>query len=491
VDFQAYGKVTAVGDASNLVSFLPEAASPATGDLWGGFYVDWTADGSRFEYVDIGYAEIPLFLFYQTGSTASEVRHSTIHHFKDTGIWISNASGAGVVVEGNEIFRDVPSGMLAGSHGKTGIVIEKSSSAAVRNNVITLRGMNSSVGGAGVEILGSKTYCLTNPASPESVTVENNDVLGPGGGAVIGGGQWTGLSGNWACGATNRRVYLGENVIQGWNETAFNLLQCSNLQVTCNDTDSSAAGIEFSRNTAPAGVGVRFRHNKVRLVDYFPSDTTATLISTDNASKLNLGPSTSTKGVNEFIVRGTDRYVLEEDTSVDSLDAQNNYWKRNGIYHGVVDSILTYVFPDTAAVRVAGPQTDPPPQPQCSPGAKAMARPGQAVLDDEHGERETSITRLSAESVRTELIATAPNPSAGGTEVRFSVGSETEAVRIEIFDVTGRRVRRLVDGFVTPGIYRVSWTGSDERGSRVAAGVYFLRMASGEYTRVQKVVRLR
>jgi hypothetical protein len=71
------------------------------------------------------------------------------------------------------------------------------------------------------------------------------------------------------------------------------------------------------------------------------------------------------------------------------------------------------------------------------------------------------------------------------------VGSDTEAVRVEVFDVTGRRVRRLVDGFVTPGTYRVSWTGSDERGSRVAAGVYFLRMTSGDYTKVQKVVRLR
>jgi hypothetical protein len=394
VDFQAYGKVTAVGDASNLVSFLPEAASPATGDLWGGFYVDWTADGSRFEYVDIGYAEIPLFLFYQTGSTASEVRHSTIHHFKDTGIWISNASGAGVVVEGNEIFRNV-TGLFEPTHGKTGIVIEKSSAATVRDNVITLRGMNSSVGGAGVEILGSKTYCLTNPASPESVMVENNDVLGPGGGQDTGLATWTGLSGNWACGATNRRVYLGANVIQGWNQSAFDLLQCSNVQVTCNDADSSAAGIEFSRNTAPSGVGVRFRHNKVRLPDFSAGDPTETLISTDNASKLNLGPSTSTKGVNEFIVRGPDRYVLEQDTSVDSLDAQNNYWKRNGIYHGAVDSILTYVFPDTAAVRVAGPQTDPPPQPQCTPGAKALARPGQAATDGERGAHETSITRLS------------------------------------------------------------------------------------------------
>jgi hypothetical protein len=491
VDFQAYGKVTAVGDASNLVSFLPDATSPATGDLWGGFYVDWTADGSRFEHVDIGYAEIPLFLFYQNGTTPTVVRYSEIHHFKDTGIWTSNASGAGVVVEGNDIFRDVPSGVLAASHGKTGIVIEKSSSATVRDNVITLQGMNSSVGGAGVEILGSKTYCLTNPASPESVSVENNDVIGPGGGAVIGGGKWAGMSGNWACGAPNRRVYLGANLIYGWNQAAFDLLQCSNVQVTCNDADSSAAGIAFSRNTAPSGVGVRFRHNKVRLVDYDASDTTATLISTDNASKLNLGPSTSTKGVNEFIVRGTDRYVLEEDTSADSLDAQNNYWKRNGIYHGVVDSILTYVDPDTARVAVSNPLADDYGQPTCSPGAMTLARPGQAVLDGDAGERETSITRLSAESVRTELMSTAPNPSAGGTDVRFSVGSDTEAVRVEVFDVTGRRVRRLVDGFVTPGTYRVSWTGSDERGSRVAAGVYFLRMTSGDYTKVQKVVRLR
>jgi hypothetical protein len=84
-----------------------------------------------------------------------------------------------------------------------------------------------------------------------------------------------------------------------------------------------------------------------------------------------------------------------------------------------------------------------------------------------------------------------PNPFAGQTTLRFSsAGAGAGAVRLEIYDVTGRLVRRIVDGTLAAGEYDVTWDGRAADGSRVPAGVYFARLESGGVERTRKVVLL-
>jgi flagellar hook assembly protein FlgD len=50
---------------------------------------------------------------------------------------------------------------------------------------------------------------------------------------------------------------------------------------------------------------------------------------------------------------------------------------------------------------------------------------------------------------------------------------------LDVFDLTGRRVRTLLTGEVGTGNHSVQWDGRDERGSSVGSGVYFYRLRLG------------
>jgi hypothetical protein len=64
-------------------------------------------------------------------------------------------------------------------------------------------------------------------------------------------------------------------------------------------------------------------------------------------------------------------------------------------------------------------------------------------------------------------------------------------VRIDIFDIGGRRVRTVVDEERAPGEHWAVWDGQDRLGKEAAPGVYFARISTGTQTAVRKVVRLR
>jgi len=67
-----------------------------------------------------------------------------------------------------------------------------------------------------------------------------------------------------------------------------------------------------------------------------------------------------------------------------------------------------------------------------------------------------------------------PNPFHGATSIRFGLAQPAN-VRLELFDLAGRRVRTLASGVLEAGPHAVSWDGRDERGAEVGAGVYFVR----------------
>jgi len=69
-----------------------------------------------------------------------------------------------------------------------------------------------------------------------------------------------------------------------------------------------------------------------------------------------------------------------------------------------------------------------------------------------------------------------PNPFHDRTSLRFSVERSPTAARIDVFDVSGRRVRTLLDRPMTRGTHLVGWDSRDDGGRRVAAGTYFARL---------------
>lgn len=78
----------------------------------------------------------------------------------------------------------------------------------------------------------------------------------------------------------------------------------------------------------------------------------------------------------------------------------------------------------------------------------------------------------------TRLGPSAPNPFNPATVISYEVG-RLARVRLEIFDVQGRRVRTLVDASQAPGVYDARWDGRDDRGRAVASGRYYGRLRVG------------
>lgn len=70
-------------------------------------------------------------------------------------------------------------------------------------------------------------------------------------------------------------------------------------------------------------------------------------------------------------------------------------------------------------------------------------------------------------------------------------GPGAPAVRVELFDLQGRAVRRLHDGALAPGEHQLAWDGTDARGGRCAAGLYFARLSAGDSARSARLLLLR
>lgn len=88
------------------------------------------------------------------------------------------------------------------------------------------------------------------------------------------------------------------------------------------------------------------------------------------------------------------------------------------------------------------------------------------------------------------LLGNSPNPFRS-TQIRFAVAAGGEQVRLDIVDVTGRRIRTLVDGPVAAGFHSTDWNGRTEEGYDAGAGVYFARLRSGGTEMTRKLLRIR
>jgi hypothetical protein len=78
------------------------------------------------------------------------------------------------------------------------------------------------------------------------------------------------------------------------------------------------------------------------------------------------------------------------------------------------------------------------------------------------------------------LRACAPNPFRQQTTLHFDL-PVTSQVAVSIHDVTGRRVRALLEGAVPAGRRSVVWDGRDGLGRQVCSGVYVCRLRANRF----------
>lgn len=68
-----------------------------------------------------------------------------------------------------------------------------------------------------------------------------------------------------------------------------------------------------------------------------------------------------------------------------------------------------------------------------------------------------------------------PVPARGAVQLDVDVPGAGARVRLEVFDVRGRSVRRLADAWQAGGTFHGAWDGATGAGRRAPAGVYFVR----------------
>jgi hypothetical protein len=120
--------------------------------------------------------------------------------------------------------------------------------------------------------------------------------------------------------------------------------------------------------------------------------------------------------------------------------------------------------PREAAVEVVPPQVKGAPLP---PGAAWEAA---AVTEGLFAPAHPSADAATTASI---AVAVAPNPFAGRTTLSFSIASATEA-RLAVYDLLGREVALLVNGYVGAGLHAATFDG---RG--LASGTYVWRLVAG------------
>lgn len=78
-----------------------------------------------------------------------------------------------------------------------------------------------------------------------------------------------------------------------------------------------------------------------------------------------------------------------------------------------------------------------------------------------------------------------PNPFQRSTRIRFSLDRD-ERIRLELFDLLGRRVKILADDTFTRGYHTVELDAAD-----LASGVYIYRIVAAGRSHSRKMVRIR
>ncbi len=83
-----------------------------------------------------------------------------------------------------------------------------------------------------------------------------------------------------------------------------------------------------------------------------------------------------------------------------------------------------------------------------------------------------------------------PNPFNSSTTIEFSL-TERGLTSIDVYNVTGQKVRSLFSGIMPAGVHSVVWNGRDDKGIHVTSGIYFSRMGMGSKVAVHRMLFLK
>jgi hypothetical protein len=93
-------------------------------------------------------------------------------------------------------------------------------------------------------------------------------------------------------------------------------------------------------------------------------------------------------------------------------------------------------------------------------------------------------------SPRLKVDPSYPNPFNPVTTLRYHL-TEDGLVKITIYDLLGREVKRLVNSEQTAGYKSIQWDATNDAGSPVSAGLYLYTIQVGEFRQTKKMVLMK
>jgi hypothetical protein len=107
----------------------------------------------------------------------------------------------------------------------------------------------------------------------------------------------------------------------------------------------------------------------------------------------------------------------------------------------------------------------------------------KASVDEEATSNEQPVTSYQLEQ-------NYPNPFNPSTVISFQLPVNSE-VTLSIYNMSGQLVKKLVAGEMNAGHHNFTWDATDDRGVRVASGVYLYVIKAGEFTAQRKLVLMK
>jgi len=90
----------------------------------------------------------------------------------------------------------------------------------------------------------------------------------------------------------------------------------------------------------------------------------------------------------------------------------------------------------------------------------------------------------------TALIGNYPNPFNPETVINYALRSNSQ-VLIQIYNVKGEKVKKLIDGKIDAGFHSTVWNGKDDNGKNVASGIYLYRFKTTGIDQTKKMMLIK
>lgn len=179
-----------------------------------------------------------------------------------------------------------------------------------------------------------------------------------------------------------------------------------------------------------------------------------------------------------YVAAVRDIAIREQVPLVDIYGRFISYANQAG--HELLDLIPDGLHPEAAGQRMVAEAI------YAVLGVKVPEQPSGVAPEGGQGRGETA----PAGAMKFGLEGNYPNPFNPATELVFDL-AEAGNARLEVYDVRGRRVKQLADGYFQPGRHRLQWDARDAGARPVAAGIYWACLTTAARMDTHKMMVLR